>query len=69
MHTRSKYFFRVEIGVKNFWIRCTCWFNAGSRIIENNFRGCFLQIIAPVGGSNAAGPYPTNPLPNPAGHS
>ena len=40
------------------WIRCTSWLKAGSRIIENNFRGCSFLFLAPAGGSNPAGPYP-----------
>ena len=33
-------------------------FNAGSWIIENNFRGYFLIFLALAGGSNPAGPDP-----------
>ena len=51
-----------------FAVRCTSWFNAGSRIIENNLRGCNLLFLAPAGSSNPVGPY-TNPLPKPAGQS
>ena len=43
-----------------FWIRCTVWFNAGSRIIENNLMGWFLVFLAAVGGANPAG-YLTYP--------
>ena len=52
----------LSTGEKRNWIRCTSWLNAGSRIIENNLRGCFFLILAPVGGSNPAGPY-HNPFP------
>jgi len=53
---------------KVFGIRCTSWFNAGSRIIENNLRGCFFLLLTPAGGSNPAGPY-NYAFPNPAGQS
>ena len=43
-------------------IRCTSRFNAGSRIIENNLKGCFFLLLPP------AGPYPIH-FPNPAGQS
>ncbi len=43
-------------------------FNAGSRIIENNFIERFFLLLAPAGGLNPASPYP-NPFPNPAGQS
>ena len=49
-------------------IRCTFWFNTGSRIIENKFRGCFFLFLATAGGSNPAGHYPY-PFPNPEGQS
>ena len=32
-----------------FWIKCTSRFNARSRIIENNLRGCFFPISSPAG--------------------
>ena len=51
-----------------FLIRGTFWFDAGSRIIENNLRGCFFLLLAPVGDSKPVGPYPS-PFPNPAGQS
>ncbi len=42
-----------------YWIRCTSRFTAGSRIIENNLRGCcFLFLfLATVESSNPTGPY------------
>ncbi len=49
---------------KNNGIRCTSWFNAGSRIIGNNLCGCFFLFLAPAGGSNPAGPSP-NLFPHP----
>ena len=62
--------YRKSIGYNlKMWIRCTSRLNAGSRIIENNLGGgCLFVFLAPVGGSNPAGPYP-NPFPNPAGFS
>ncbi len=33
-------------------------YNAGSRIIENNLRGCFVLYLAPLVDSKTAGPYP-----------
>ena len=60
---KSKYSFFLIFG-----IRCTFWFNARSRIIENNLRGWFFLFLAPVVGCNPAGHYP-NPFPNPAGQS
>ena len=54
--------------VNKLWIRCTSWFNAGYRIIENNLGGVLILFLAPAGGSNLAGPY-NNPYPNPVVHS
>ncbi len=45
------------------WIRCTSRFNAGSRIIENNFKGCIFLFLAPAEGPNHAGQY-SYPFPN-----
>ena len=45
---------------KEIWIWCIFWFNAGSRISENNLRRCFFLFLDPVG------PYPY-PFSNPAG--
>ena len=50
------------------WIRCTLWFIARSRIIENTLKGCLLLFLVPDGGSNLAGPY-SNHFPNPAEQS
>ncbi len=47
-------------------IRCTFWFNAGSRINENKLETCFVLFLALVGSSNPAEPY-HNPFSNPAG--
>ena len=58
----------IIILVPTFRIRCSFWFIAGSRIIENSFKGYFFLFLATVGGTNPAGPYP-NQLPNPAGQS
>ena len=52
--------------VNKLWIRCTSWFNAGYRIIENNLGGVLILFLAPAGGSNLAGPY-IHPSPNPEG--
>ncbi len=49
-------------------IKCTFWFNTGSKIIEDNLWGCFFLFLDPEGGSNPSGPYP-NPFPNPAGQN
>ena len=40
-------FSNVKNKIRKIWIRCTSWFNAGSRIIENNFRDCFFLFLAP----------------------
>ncbi len=40
-----------------FWIRYTCRFNAGSRNIENNLRGCVLFLVT-ARGFNPVGHYP-----------
>ncbi len=37
------YFLLFDKVVKG-WIRCTSWFNAGSRIIGNNLSGCFSSF-------------------------
>ena len=50
------------------WIRCTFWFDAGSRIIGNNLRGWFFLLLAPAGSSNPAGPSHYS-FPNTAGQS
>ena len=34
-----------------FWIWCTFWFNAGSRIIENDLKVCFFSIFRPCSGA------------------
>ena len=62
-HINASKFYRC-----NFGIRCTFWFNAGSGIIENKFRGYFFPILAPAGGSKPMEPYPNSFL-NPAGQS
>ena len=54
-------------------IRYTFWFNAGSRITENNFGRVFFLFVAPAGPSpnlflNPVGPYPYH-FPNTAGQS
>ena len=49
--------------LKKSWIRCTFWFNAGSRIVE-----IIKEEFFPAGGSNPVGPY-SNTFPNPAGLS
>ena len=49
----------------NLLIRCTFWFNAGSRIIDNTLIVCFFLFLAPAGGSNQAASYPytfSNPV-------
>ena len=56
----------VTVALKRIGIKYTYWFNAGSRIIENNCMGCFFQFLKSAGGSNPAGPYP-NLFPKPAG--
>ncbi len=48
-----------------FWIKWTSQFNAGYRIIKNNFGEVFFLFISPA---NPAGPY-HNPIYNPSGHS
>ncbi len=50
-------------------IRCTFWFNAGSRIIENKFRRCFFLFLALAGSFNPAEEHYTSPFPNHAGHT
>ena len=53
---------------KKCLIRCTYWFDVGSRIIENYLEGVFFLFLGPSVSSNPAGPYP-NPFPNPVGQS
>ncbi len=31
-----------------YWIRCTFWCDAGSRTIENKFKGVFYPFLAPA---------------------
>ncbi len=42
------HFSAVAVVVLIIWIRCNFWFNAGSRIIENKFKGCSFLFLAPL---------------------
>ena len=56
---------KVAFLLKNNRIRCTSWFNAGSRIIENDLADCFFLFLL---FSYPEGFY-SNPSPNPVGQS
>ncbi len=60
--------FAICSAYKKSLIWCTSWYNAGSRMIENKFRGCFFLFLAPAAGSNSMGHYHI-PFPNLVGQN
>ena len=65
---KSSNFLSPKVSVINMWIRCTFWFDAGSRIFENDFRWCFFLFLAHTGALTLRGPI-LIPFSNLAGQS